>query len=51
MGKGGMLTAEVQGWMSGRNQGSAGRKRPVSQSWHGFATLGLQRHFCDARQE
>jgi hypothetical protein len=32
-------------------RGATRGKPPVSQSWHGFATLGLQRHFCDARQE
>jgi len=26
-------------------RGATRGKPPVSQSWHGFATLGLQRHF------
>lgn len=39
------MTAKVYGGMSGRNQESTARKRAESQSWHGFATLGLQRHF------
>ncbi|MFH2379676.1 hypothetical protein ABK675_23050 [Hafnia paralvei] len=39
------MTVKVHGGMSGRNQGITARKHADSQSWHGFATSGLQRHF------